>query len=177
MPHSKRASLGVAVLSSVPLVCGCGARSGLDVPPIEEKCVPSTVTVQVPSTAPWTDAGVDVTMGQRLEMTATGMVHYGGPQQVTNANGGDFTGQLFFSDDVLPGAVVVSLIGKVGGTTAVGDGTPLPAGTPGDGAGFVGVSYDQVVPESGRLFLGFNDRVEAFGDNSGAFTVTITLSC
>ena len=78
---------------------------------------------------------------------------------------------------VLPTTMVVSLIGKVGGTTAVGTGTPLLEGTPDDGPGFVGASYDEIAPESGRLFLGFNDKEHAFGDNSGAFTVTITLSC
>jgi hypothetical protein len=78
---------------------------------------------------------------------------------------------------VLPTAVVVSLIGKVGGTTAVDTGAPLLEGAPDDGPGFVGASYDEIVVESGRLFLGFNDQKQAFGDNSGAFTVTITLSC
>jgi hypothetical protein len=78
---------------------------------------------------------------------------------------------------VLPTTVVVCLTGKVGGTTAVDTGTLLPEGTPDDGPGFVGTSYDEIVPESGRLFLGFNDRAQAFGDNSGGFTVTITLSC
>ena len=68
-------------------------------------------------------------------------------------------------------------IGKVGGTTAIDTGTPLTEGTANDGPGFVGTWYDEIVPESGRLFLGFNDQEHAFGDNTGAFTVVITLSC
>ena len=96
--------------------------------------------------------------------------------QVTGANGGNFDGTEFFPTSVLPSAITVSLIGKIGGTTAVGTGTPLPEGAPQDGAGFVGANYDAVVPTAGRLFLGFNDQVQDFGD-SGAFTVTVTITC
>ena len=159
------------------LVCGCGARTALDVP-LDEGCVSETTSLQVPSTTPWFDTGIDVTAGQHLHITATGMVRYGGnPEQVTDANGGHYTGKKFFTTAVLPTTVVCSLTGKVGGTTAVDTGTLLLEGTPDDGPGFVGASYDEIVPESGRLFLGFNDRKQAFGDNIGAFTVTITLSC
>lgn len=165
------------VLGSVLLLCGCGARSGLDVL-FDGGCAPETASMEVPSTSPWSDTGIDVLAGQRLRITATGMAHYGNlPEQVTDANGGTYYGKKFFTTTVLPDAVVVSLIGKIGGTTAIGTGTPLPEGAPGDGTGFVGTSYDQIVPESGRLFLGFNDQVQAFGDNGGAFTVTVTLTC
>jgi hypothetical protein len=51
------------------------------------------------------------------------------------------------------------------------------SGTLNSGPGFVGASYDEIVIESGRLFLGLNDQKQTFDDNSGAFTVTITLSC
>ena len=164
------------MLGSALLVCGCGARSGLDAP-LDEGCVRET-SIQVPSTAPWFDTGIDVTAGQHLRITATGTVRYGGSsKQVTDANGGHYTGKKFFTAAVLPTTVVCSLTGKVGGTTAVDTGTLLLEGTPNDGPGFVGASYDEIVPESGRLFLGFNDREQAFGDNIGAFTVTITLSC
>src|SRR5579871_1733684 len=44
------------------------------------------------------------------------------------------------------------------------------------GAGFVGSSYSYVMSTSGRLFLGFNDYVNYFFDNSGSFRVTIDLS-
>jgi hypothetical protein len=165
------------VLWLVLLVCGCGARTTLDVP-LDGGCVSETTSMQVPSTTPWFDTGIDVTAGQHLHITATETVRYGGnAKQVTDANGGHYTGKKFFMAAVLPTTVVCSLIGKVGGTTAVGTGTPLLEGTPDDGPGFVGASYDEMVSESGRLFLGFNDQKQAFGDNSGAFTVTITLIC
>ncbi len=130
----------------------------------------------ISSTTPWTDTGLDVLAGTELLITATGMVQYGPfAQQITDANGGDYTGTKFFSDAVLSNTVVVSLIGKIGGTTTIGTGAPIPEGVPGNGIGFVGTSYDQVMPTSGRLFLGFNDRIGYFGDNSGSFAVTVTV--
>ena len=59
----------------------------------------------------------------------------------------------------------------------VDTGTLLQEGTSDDGPGFGGASYDEVVPESGRLFLSFNDREQAFADSSAAFTLTIALNC
>ena len=109
-------------------------------------------------------------------VVASGLVRYGGdPRQVSNPDGGDYTGIKYFADDVLPPPTIVeSLIGKIGGSVAVGTGSPVPEGTPGDGPGFVGESYDQIIPDAGRLFLGYNDQIGAFGDNSGAFAVTVT---
>jgi hypothetical protein len=80
------------------------------------------------------------------------------------------------SDTVLPSAIVVSLIGKIGGTTAVGTGISVPEGMPGKGPGFVGSSYDEVIPESGELFFAYNDQLSDFGDNYGSYTVTASLS-
>jgi hypothetical protein len=53
--------------------------------------------------------------------------------------------------------------------------TPVPSGKSGAGPGFVGVDYHETMTTSGRLYLGFNDQTDKFGDNSGAFTVTITI--
>ncbi len=146
--------------------------------PVDEECTLEATTMQVPSTTPWFDTGIDVVAGQQLQITATGTVSYGeNPEQVTDPDGGHYTGKKFFSTAVLPNTVVVSLIGKIGGSTAVGTGALLPEGTPTNGPGFVGTSYDEVIPGSGRLFFGFNDRQKAFGDNKGSFTVEITLSC
>jgi hypothetical protein len=41
------------------------------------------------------------------------------------------------------------------------------------GDGFVGSSYSQIIPESGELFLGYND--DYFPDNSGTFSVQVTI--
>lgn len=96
-------------------------------------------TLDVPATVPWTDTGINLTAGSQLDITATGTVHYStSSYQVCDANGGDYTGAQFLSDVMLPNTVCHSLVGKIGGTTAVGDGTPVPEGVPGDGPGFVG---------------------------------------
>jgi hypothetical protein len=103
-------------------------------------------------------------------------VNYGNsPGQSCDANGGNLGGPLFLSDSALPSAVSHSLIGKTGGTIAVGDGTPVSEGMPGDGMGFVGTSYNKFIPNGGELFLGFNDEVGGFWDNSGSFSVTVSV--
>lgn len=170
----------------VVVASACGARTELNSllaapdeagPDGDDSCVSSDSHLALPSNAPWTDTGVDVLAGSRLIISVSGMVRYGpNASQTTDANGGNYDGTKFFADSVLPNAVTVSVIGKVGGTTMVGSGTPLPEGIEGDGAGFVGTSYDQVVSESGRLFLGFNDQTGYFGDNSGSFDVSIVAT-
>ena len=133
-------------------------------------------TFSIPATTPWTDTGINISAGSELEVTASGTATYGfSPGQNCGPNGGDLGGPLFFSDSVVPTAVSHSLIGKTGGTTAVGNGTPVPEGTPGDGVGFVGASYNEIISTGGELFLGFNDQVGGFSDNSGAFSVTVTV--
>jgi len=169
----KQGAFAIVVASAL---VACGARTELDAP-LDAPCARSS-TLDVPVDAPWFDTGIDVVAGERLRVSALGIVRYGGDaKQVTDANGGNFDGQQFFSTAVLPDTVVCSLVGKVGGSTAVDTGTPLPEGTPGDGPGFVGTTYDEIVPTSGRLFLGFNDQRQAFGDNRGSFAVTIQLGC
>jgi hypothetical protein len=133
-------------------------------------------TMDVPCTVPWTDTGINIAAGSQLDITASGIVRYGWDQgQTTDANGGDYTGPQFFQDCVLPNATCHSLIGKIGGTTDIGTGVPVPEGTPGDGLGFVGTFYSEMITTGGELFLGFNDEVWGFGDNSGSFSVTIDV--
>ena len=135
-----------------------------------------TYIFQVPSTAAWTDTGLDIVAGTQLAVTATGTVQYGPmPVQVTGPNGRNWDGAKFLPNAVLSNTVVVSLIGKIGGTTSIGTGTPVPEGMPGNGIGFVGSSYDQIIPNTGRLFFGFNDLVTSWGDNSGSFTVSVSV--
>jgi hypothetical protein len=149
----------------------CGSRTELDAardatPSADAACAPITRTVSVSGTTPWTDTAIDVSAGTIVTMHASGKVRYGGmPAQITDANGGNFDGQQFFPTAVFPKAVVCSLIGRVGDQ-------PVPKQN-----GFVGVDYKESMTSSGRLFLGFNDQVGQFGDNSGAFDVSVTSSC
>lgn len=129
-------------------------------------------TLTLSDTVPWTDTGINIAAGSELEITASGTATYGfSAGQSCGPNGAN----AFYSDCVVPSAVACSLIGKTGGTTAVGDGTPVPEGTPGDGMGFVGASYNETISTGGELYLGFNDQVGGFWDNSGAFSVTLNV--
>jgi hypothetical protein len=132
----------------------------------------------------WQDSGVDIIAGQTLNVTASGIVFYqgynplGSPGYVNPDGVGiynDGTQQL--SDTILPSTIALTLIGKVGGTTDVysATGTPVPEGVLGKGEGFVGSSYSQQIPNSGRLFFAFNDELHFFVDNVASFKVTFTV--
>ena len=146
------------------VICACGSRTELDAP--RGSCSPATHELSVPSTTTWTDTGLDVSAGTDVAIHASGKVRYGSmaPQQ-TDANGGNFDGQQFFTTAIFPKAPVCSLIGRVGDA-------PVPAKD-----GFVGTDYHETMTASGRLYLGFNDQKNQFGDNSGAFDVSITIDC
>jgi hypothetical protein len=134
--------------------------------------------LQITSTTPWTDTGIDVVAGQLLQITASGTVSYATGSLGVDANGvgPGWDGTLTHPGTVAPSAIWLSLIGKIGGTTDIGTGTLLESDEDGKGDGFVGESYSILVSMSGRLFLGFNDTTANFGDNSGSFSVNVTLS-
>jgi hypothetical protein len=130
----------------------------------------------ISSTTPWTDTGLFVPAGTQLIITASGVVAYGFESyQTADANGGDWTGTQFYPDAVYSNTIIHSLIGKIGGTTGVGTGTAVPEGVLGNGPGFVGTSYTQLIPAGGQLFLGYNDTISTFGDNTGSFSVTVNV--
>ena len=138
--------------------------------------------LQVPVNVPWYDTGINVSAGDQLLISASGSVEYFyANHAMTGPGGTNWDGQQYFSLDVYANTTVVSLIGKIGGTTAVGTGTAVPAGTPGNGVGYVGASYNQIMLAGGRLFLGFNDQYfyppngSAYTDNFGSFNVMVTV--
>ncbi len=137
----------------------------------------STFKIVVPSRSPWYDTGIDVPTNTPILIKARGTVRFGpNGSQVVGPNGGDrFGGTTFDPRAVYPTTVVVSLIGKTGGTKEVGTGTLVPEGAPGKGVGFVGAVYGSTIAVGGRLFLGFNDENGQFFNNSGSFTVTIRM--
>src|ERR1051326_3250334 len=60
-------------------------------------------SLSVPNTAPWYDTGIDITSGSQLTVFATGIVQYGPfPEQMANADGGDYDGTQFYSTAVYP---------------------------------------------------------------------------
>jgi len=127
----------------------------------------------ISGTVPWTDTGIFVQAGDELVISATGSVSWGGASTDPNGVGTFRDGTQTLPSVVVPTAIIDSLIGKIGGTTAIGDGNPVPQGAPGKGAGFVGSSYDEIISQSGELFLGYND--DLFGDNSGGYNVSISV--
>ena len=98
-----------------------------------------------------------------MSITATGQASFGGG--TTGPDGGPWQDADFSAQAIYTNAELVSLIGKIGGTTLVGTGTPVPSGRTGQGAGFVGSSYNKIMQQSGRLFLTYNDQIW-FSDNS-----------
>jgi hypothetical protein len=153
-----------------------------------QSAIASTTFVDV--SVPWTDTGIDIVAGNRV-LIATNPAEvvrfgFGGSTpggRFANADGIGDEGvppgldgtQPIGPKGVIPGAIITALIGKIGGTIAIGDGTPLPEGKLGKGVGFVGTSYDQIIPTSGRLFLGYSDEFDTFFDNGGTFHSTVTV--
>jgi PEP-CTERM motif./PA-IL-like protein. len=169
--------LTIQKLGSIVLRCKLGTILALLALGCTSASAATVYMLTVPATTAWTDTGIDVVAGDRITISATGTAIFGANAgQSSGPDGGDlFGGNTFDPLSLYPNTVVVSLIGKIGGTTAIGTGTPLTPGVPGNGPGFVGSSYDQIALISGRLFLGFNDHGDAFGDNSGSFSVIVTV--
>jgi len=128
--------------------------------PQPDESVPALVapiSFQVPANVPWFDTGIDVSAGQAVSITASGLASYkpGGPYATTPAGLPSVD-----RNSLAPGLPVGSLVGKIG-----------PFGAPFE----VGNSASFTVPAGGRLYLSYNDRVGAFGDNSGSWSVTVSL--
>lgn len=141
-----------------------------------------TLIVNIPATAPWTDSGVTVRTGDRLEIRAWGTVKFDEAEagRVATPKGLGRGGSC--SHVVIDSSVPAhALIANVAPQMTF------------DGLGFlVGPSWSGTVPvtgssaSEGRLFLGFNhagmlcDRTgyDSWGfrvNNSGAFTVEIAI--
>ena len=110
--------------------------------------------VHVPATQAWTDSGLDVQRGERLEFRTTGRIAFGrGANQRATADGKSDVRSAAYPVASAPAG---TLIGKIG------SGTPFVIG---------GHAGSLTMPDTGRLMLGINDN--DLGDNSGAFTVSI----
>lgn len=136
--------------------------------------------MDVPATEPWTDTGIDVQPGDRIEIRAWGVVRFAGGQTAPPNGTGRGGGCEFVVTDA--SAPAQALVGNV-----------APALTF-DGRGFVvGASWKGTVPvagataSAGRLFLGVNDRAMACdrsgydswgfrNDNAGAFNAEVFVT-
>ena len=116
-----------------------------------------TVTVSVSGTQPWTDPGIALSAGAVVSTTATGMISFaGGPGNSYSPTGK--AGCVGYDESfVAPTLACFSLVARIGNSA------PFEMGT---GKRFL-------MRTSGHLGLGVNDTL--FGDNSGNWTVTITV--
>jgi TIR domain len=122
----------------------------------------ATSTVQVSSTEPWTDTGVDCGPGEVLDISATGTVLHNkdSADSTVSPDGLADPGYRQYNVAGLPDANTVALIGSFDR----------------DQPFFVvGSAKTITCPAVGRLFLGVNDTgLVGLGGNSGEFSATIT---
>lgn len=112
-------------------------------------------TIEVPGNQPWTATGISLNSGERIEISATGNVSMGtgSPPMPPAGKPPDCGGKGGFPAGEIPCWSLIGRIGEQGTIFYVGSKITFPA------------------PQSGQLFLGVND--DNFGDNSGAWTVTV----
>lgn len=117
---------------------------------------PVTRDVVVAGAESWTDTGLDLVLGNKVTIKATGEVF----ANATVSSGPDgVPGHPEWAKyNVVPEAQHVALVGKIGE-----DGTPF----------LVGAETSFVVKVDGRLFLGPNDQ--DVRNNRGEFVATVTV--
>ncbi len=118
---------------------------------------PTSTTVMIVPSVPWTDAGVNFVMGQTLSIHATGKVFFVGLRYYPATPSGTLRCLRLMSKFLAPNLQCYSLIAKIGI-----NGTPFEVGT-----SFTALS----VATSGELYLGVNDN--HFVDNRGSWTVVV----
>jgi hypothetical protein len=112
-----------------------------------------TRNITVAGNQPWTDTGITVNAGDRVQFQASGQIMFGRTAGMNATPDGNASMHGNYPDPTVP---VGALLGKIG------NGKPFAIGMQTQPLG---------MPESGRLFLGVNDN--DFSDNSGAFTVVV----
>jgi hypothetical protein len=165
----KRTLISCVIVLFFALVGSSPAQEGLDTTNATEGGIrgsvgigmgsgPTGYLIVLPLGERWLDTGIDVTSGDVLIVTAvassthppcdgTGCPPYRQPDDV-----------------ILAGAAgwrLTSLVGRID-----------DAGTPFS----IGKRYEGRIAESGRLFVGSNDGSGDYGDNTGAFEVTIQVT-
>jgi hypothetical protein len=128
--------------------------------------IPPGATISVPGNQPWTDTGIDLNQGDQVTITASGTIKIE-PSDPGKTPAGDPscigpTGRKIDPTSetwLTPGLTCWSLVGRIG------DGAPFQIGT----------SLSFPVETGGRLYLGVNDENGRFGNNSGSWTVDITV--
>jgi hypothetical protein len=118
--------------------------------------------VNIPANVYWYDTGINVSKGDRLELTATGQWNSG--LGLSSPDGLDES----CGECPIVGEIIGNLVGKIG------EGTPFP----------VGSSTVIVATQDGKLFLTMNENLggcfdsrplSCFEDNTGFLEVTVTV--
>jgi len=132
-----------------------GASAGQAVGTAGGAVGPGAITVTVPANANWTDTGIGVARGERVQFSATGDIMISA--NASSGAGGSPAATVPNIRYPLPGAPAGALIGRVG------SGAPF----------LIGVNTQPIVmPAAGRLWIGINDDHTA--DNTGNYVVSIT---
>ena len=116
----------------------------------------TTLTFFVPGTQPWTSTNLVLAAGQSVGFVAAGQVAVN--NYASELPDGDPT-CVPDTSFTAPGLTCYSLIGRIGASP------PFE----------IGAARNLTVATSGILYLGVNDQVNAFGDNSGQWTVDLTI--
>lgn len=148
-PSTPASTSAPATTSSAPPISSTAPAANLNAP------LGAAKTVSVLGTSAWTDTGLKVTVGERINVTATGTVD----NAPGSTNGPDGSPAVAFDIySIIGGGHHAALIGLVAGTT---------------GPFLVGATYNGVAPGTGELYLGINDVGVA--NNGGKFTVSVRL--
>jgi hypothetical protein len=118
----------------------------------------TTVSVTVPGTADWSDAGIDLAVGDSFEIDAGGAVTHAPGGESVDPNGDPDPNLRQFNVAGMEQVDHAALIGRIG-----------EAGTP----FLVGRLFESDVVEEGRLFLGINDA--DVSTNGGEYFAVITV--
>jgi hypothetical protein len=116
---------------------------------------PGAREITVQASQPWTDTGIIVARGERVQFQANGDITIGA--NMSSGVGGSPAATVPTSKYPVPTAPVGALIAKIG------NGTPFLIG---------GNNQPITMPANGRLSLGVND--DHLADNSGAYPVSIS---
>jgi hypothetical protein len=127
----------------------------------------SAKMIEVNSKRVWTETGITLTKGDKVEIRASGKVTWDPALSsigISGPDGGSWTPRQVSRPDQFPAPdlPIASLIGKVG------KGKPF----------LVGDRVTFTADRNGELYLGLNDRQApgAFEDNSGSFTASIIIN-
>jgi hypothetical protein len=150
--RTRRGALALLIVGATVLTFGAATESMSSA-----EANPTSTSVTLVPSIPWTDAGVNFVTGQTLSITATGTVDFVGLRYYPATPNGTLRCLRLMAKFIAPALQCYSLVAKIGL-----DGTPFEVGT-----SFTALS----VATSGELYLGVNDN--HFPDNRGSWTVVI----